>query len=548
GTFFIERANKRSNTWYFEPLISTNPCGEQPLGPWSVCNLGSMNVAAFAVDHGIDTPAEFDWDRFRWGVRTAIRFLDNVIDATYYPYEENRVAQMGIRRTGLGFMGLGDLLIRMHVRYGSPEGIELARRLYREMRDEAYRASVEISKEKGAFPKFDREKYLQSWFVQRLPEDIQSGIREYGIRNAVILTQAPTGTTSLLAGVTSGIEPVFAFSFTRKDRIGEHEVYHPRYKQWMDAHPGEQAPVYFASAMQLTPEEHVHMQAAAQEFIDSSISKTVNAPEGHTKEQVDTLYRLAYDLGCKGVTYFRENSRNEAVLSVKKSTVDSRQSTAAAEATKPMSVLEPRPRPEVMNGKTYKVATAYGTLYITINSDEQEQPFEVFATIGKSGGFFAEESEGICRLASLALRSGIPTMTVIDQLKGIRGPMPSFGKHGMILSIPDAIAQVLEEHIRKPQEKLALPFAENQGAKTEVGKLQEPQKLILEAMTTTVTVGAPPTAPASPSTTGAATAASGAARSLANVGWAPECPKCGTMLQFQEGCITCRGCGYSKCT
>ena len=550
GMFFIERSNKRSNTWYFEKLISTNPCGEQPLGAWSVCNLGSLNVNAFAVEKDVDQPAEFDWDRFRWAVRTSTRFLDNVIDATYYPYEENRVAQMGIRRTGLGFMGLGDLLIRMHVRYGSPEGIELTRRLYQVLRDEAYRASVDIAKEKGAFPKFDREKYLQGWFIQRLPPDIQDGIREYGIRNAVLLTQAPTGTTSLLAGVTSGIEPVFAFSFTRKDRIGEHEVFHPRYKQWMDAHPGEQAPAHFVSAMQLTPEEHVRTQAAAQEFIDSSISKTVNAPEAHTVEEVKTLYGLGYELGCKGMTYFRENSRNEAVLSTKKPPAASLQPQATTvEVPKPMSVLEPRPRPEVMNGKTYKVTTAYGTLYVTINSDEEGKPFEVFATIGKSGGFFAEESEGICRLLSLGLRSGIPVTTIIGQIKGIRGPMPSFGKHGMILSIPDAIAQVLEEHIREPQAALALKFGgtDDHGSKTdghelhglpEVGKLQEPQKLMLESMTSTVSVIA--------SADGAAASVT-QKRSLANVGWAPECPKCGTMLQFQEGCMTCRGCGYSKC-
>lgn len=547
GTFFVERANKRSNTWYFEKLISTNPCGEQPLGPWSVCNLGSLNVAAFAIDRGNDQPAEFDWERFRWASRVATRFLDNVIDATYYPYEENRTAQMGIRRQGLGFMGLGDLLIHMHVRYGSPEGVELTRQLYRVMRDESYRASVEIAKEKGAFPKFDREKYLEGWFIARLPEDIRDGIREHGIRNAVLLTQAPTGTTSLLAGVTSGIEPVYDFVFIRKDRIGEHEVYHPRYKQWLDAHPGETPPAYFVNAKQLTPEEHVRTQAAAQEFIDSSISKTVNAPETHTVADVQTIYRLGYELGCKGMAYFRENSRNESVLSSKPQAASSQPQARVEERPKPMSVLEPRPRPEVMSGKTYKVATAYGTLFVTINMDEQGQPFEVFATIGKSGGFFAEESEGICRLVSLALRTGIPVMTIIDQLKGIRGPMPSFGKRGMILSLPDAIAQVLDEHVRAPQEKLALEFPEvGEGVADDRTKaLEEHNKLVLDAMTSTITVGK--SAIAEP-VASLATAPVAMKRSLANVGWAPECPDCAGMLQFQEGCMTCRGCGYSKCT
>ncbi|MDO8425618.1 MAG: adenosylcobalamin-dependent ribonucleoside-diphosphate reductase [bacterium] len=537
GTFFIERANKRSNSWYFEKLISTNPCGEQPLGPWNVCNLGSVNVMAFANGDGITEAAQFDWERFRWAVRTAARFLDNVIDATYYPYEENRTAQMGIRRTGLGFMGFGDLLIKLHIRYGSPEGIAMTQQLYRTLRDEAYRASVEIAQEKGAFPKFEKEKYLQGWFVQRLPEDIKQGITQHGIRNCFLLTQAPTGTTSLLAGVSSGIEPVYDFAFIRKDRIGEHTVYHPLYKTWADAHPGQEHPAHFVHAMQLTPEEHVRMQAAAQEFNDSAISKTCNAPSEHTMEQVKDLYMLAYDLGCKGVTYFRDGSRNEAVLSSKPKAEAPKPQAAASEAPRPMMVLEPRPRPEVMHGMTYKVPTAYGTLFITINNDEEGKPFEVFATIGKSGGFFAEETEGICRLASLALRSGIPAQTVIAQLKGIRGPMPSFGKNGMILSIPDAIAQVLDEHVRAPQAKLSLQFPDAQAASdTPTPATQEDRnKLILETMTSTVTVS------------GKQTATSPAKRSLADVGWAPECPGCGSMLQFQEGCMSCRGCGYSKC-
>ncbi|MDO8463285.1 MAG: adenosylcobalamin-dependent ribonucleoside-diphosphate reductase [bacterium] len=542
GTFFIERANKRSNSWYFEQLISTNPCGEQPLGAWNVCNLGSMNVAAFATSDGIHEKAEFEWERFRWAVRIAIRFLDDVIDATYYPYEENRTAQLGIRRTGLGFMGFGDLLIKLHIPYGSPEGIAMTQDLYRTLRDEAYRASVDIAAEKGAFPKFDREKYLQGWFIQRLPEDIKQGIAAHGIRNCFLLTQAPTGTTSLLSGVSSGIEPVYDFAFIRRDRIGEHTVYHPLYEAWAGAHPGQEHPPYFTSAKQLTPEEHVRMQAAAQEYNDSSISKTCNAPNDHTKEQVKDLYMLAYELGCKGVTYFRDGSRNEAVLS--SAPPAKKEEPAAIEAPKPMAILEPRPRPEVMHGMTYKVPTAYGKLFITINSDDDGKPFEVFATIGKSGGFFAEETEGICRLASLALRSGIPAQTVIVQLKGIRGPMPSFGKNGMILSIPDAIAQILDEHIRAPQEKLSLQFddaASASGASTAPKEHDDRNAFILETMTSTVTVGG------QGSITPAATP-SPAKRSLADHGWAPECPTCGSVLQFQEGCMSCLGCGYSKCT
>lgn len=541
GLYFMERANKWGNTWYFENLVSTNPCGEQPLGPWAVCNLGAINLAAFAKEGRVD------YERLGWAVRTAVRFLDNVIEVTGYPFPQNREAQMSIRRTGLSAMGLGDFLIKLQLRYGSPQALALVREVYRFIRDEAYRASVEVAKEKGPFPKFDPEKYLQGYFIRKLPAELQAAIGRYGIRNAVLLTQAPTGTTSLLSGVSSGIEPVYDFVFIRKDRIGEHEVRHPLYQDWLEAHAGEPVPDYFVNAKQLTPEEHVGMQAAIQEFVDSSISKTVNAPETHTAEQVATLYEKAYELGCKGIAYFRENSRDVSVL-YSKDDKDKRENRESQMANRPAaapvasaamaspSEITPRTRPAVTTGKTYKITTGYGTLYVTVNDDEEGRPFEVFATIGKTGGFFAAKSEAICRLISLSLRSGISAAEVIDQLKGIRGPMPSWTSRGMVLSIPDAIAQILEEHTRAPQ--AMLPLDDVPKIETGAETLPEAEVIKMAAFDAHPALGILSKEPV---------ATRVEPRNIANTGFAPQCPECSAVLAVAEGCMTCHSCGYSKC-
>jgi len=522
GCVFMERANKEANTWYFENIVCVNPCGEQPLPAWGVCNLGSINLAVFAED------GEIQWEKLGQTINIATRLMDNVIDGTPYAFEENRKAQLNVRRVGLGTMGLADLLIKMKVRYGSEEAVAMVKDIYRFIRDEAYRSSVEIAKEKGVFPDFDAEKYLQGVYIRTLPAEIRESIKEHGIRNAVLQTQAPTGTTSILAGVSSGIEPVYDFAFKRTDRLGEHIVYHPLYQKYIEDHPNEPVPDYFVNAKQLTPMEHVKMQAVIQQYTDASISKTVNAPEDHTHEQVKELYLKAYDLGCKGVTYYRENSRDISVLEsldkVKKSdgpkkltqeqsgnyvapTIVNGVADEAGAIASIERVVEPRDRPEVMNGKTYKLRTGDGVLYVTVNNTPDNKPFEVFAAIGKAGGFFAANSEAICRLASLALRSGIAVEEVTKQLKGIRGPMPTFGPNGTkILSLPDAIAHILERHASGDQPQLKLDYA------------AAPAKLI-EVKN----------------------------ESIANNGHAPECPECGGDLVMGEGCYLCRNCGYSKC-
>lgn len=528
GMMFKERYNKESNTWYCEDIIATNPCGEQGLGAWSVCNLGAINVANFVRDDG-----SFDYDGLGKTVRIAMRFLDNVIDTTEYFFPENEKAQKFIRRTGLGTMGLADALIKMKVRYGSPESMKVVEQMHRVIRDEAYIASAENARDKGPAPMFDRQKYMQGKFIQRLPKAIQDLIARYGIRNGVLLTQAPTGTTSILSGVSSGIEPVYDFAFQRKDRLGVHTVYHSLFQQWKEANPdAKEVPTYFVNAKQLTPDEHVTMQALIQSYVDSSISKTVNAPHEHTQEQVQELYIKAYDLGCKGVTYFRDGSRNEAVLSSlddKKKEDEAAVPTAAAPAKANM----PRLRPECMPGMTYKIKTGYGTMFVTINHDDQKQPFEVFATIGKAGGVFAEEAEAICRLISLSLRAGVPVTAVIEQIKGIRGPMPSFGPRGMILSIPDAIAQVLIQYLEQLEKTKSADEIKQEGDKAVVLLKPETEKVVESTIKETVMK--------------AESQYTMTTSSVANLGISPECPECHSVLALQEGCLTCFGCGYSKC-
>lgn len=541
GLMFKERYNKWSNSWYFEDIIATNPCGEQGLGAWNVCNLGSINIANFVTESN-----DFDYERLGEAVRSSIRFLDNVINTTDYFFKENEEAQMNIRRTGLGTMGLADTLIKMKIRYGSEESIKVTEKIHKVIRDESYRASALIAKEKSPFPKFDKEKYLQGHFIKQLPEEVRNLIAEHGIRNGVLLTQAPTGTTSILSGVSSGIEPVYDFAFKRKDRLGEHLVYHPLFEQWKKENPDatdEEIPDYFVNAKKLSPDEHVTMQATIQKYVDSSISKTVNAPNDHTKEDVRELYIKAYDMGCKGVTYYRDGSRDISVLSsIEDESKDDKQTEehTTSYRTAEREVASPRLRPEKVAGITYKVKTGYGTMFVTVNHDEDGQPFEVFATIGKAGGVFAEESEAICRLVSLGLRAGIPVSNIIEQIRGIRGPMPTFGKNGMILSIPDAIGQVLANHVQEMSgevvEEDRADMEHEPTASTEVAA----EKAEKQAQAVAVNK-------ASSFSDGAHAKKTDPSMSIANLGVSPECPECNTVMALAEGCMTCFGCGYSKC-
>ncbi|HLH73896.1 MAG TPA: adenosylcobalamin-dependent ribonucleoside-diphosphate reductase, partial [Chloroflexota bacterium] len=458
GVVFIDRYNKLSNTWYYENIRCVNPCGEQGLPPWGVCNLGALNLAAFVKNGSLD------YDLLAEHARIAIRFLDDVIDANDYFIEENRIAQLGTRRTGLGTMGLADALLLMELRYGSDESLKVIEKIYQTIRDAAYDSSCDIAAEKGAFARFDREKYLQGEFIKRLPERIRAKIAQHGIRNAVILTQAPTGTTSLLSGVSSGIEPVYDFAMVRRDRTGEHVLYHPIFEAWRRAHPDAAVPDWFVKAADLTPEEHVRVQALIQRYTDSSISKTVNAPNDHTPEQVDTLYRLAYELGCKGITYYRDGSR-DAVLTH----LEDEKESAKTVATTPIGeeVAQLRVRPHVLTGATYRTPTPVGTVFITINSDPAGNICEVFVTVGRAGSDIAADAEAIGRLISLAFR--IPSAlsphsiaeAVIDQLSGIGGSTSLGFGNARVRSLADAVAKVLAEHVGLSQTPRVIVSAES---------------------------------------------------------------------------------------
>jgi ribonucleoside-diphosphate reductase alpha chain len=544
GLVFIDRYNKESNTWYYENIICVNPCGEQGLPEWGVCNLGAMNLSAFVRGGDADAPGSFDYAALAESTKVAMRFLDNVVDSTEYFFKENEDAQLGTRRTGLGTMGLADALIKLHVPYGSDASMPVVEKIYATIRDAAYECSSDLAAEKAPFPKFDREKYAQGRFIKRLPQRLQEKIAAQGIRNAVLLTQAPTGTTSLLAGVSSGIEPVYDFAMVRRDRTGEHVLYHPLLQQWRDAHPEadvRQKPAHFVSANDLTPEEHVRVQAMVQAYTDSSISKTVNAPNDHTVEQVQELYIKAYDYGCKGVTYFRDGCR-EGVLShleeKPKETPNTEAPAApaapAADAPAPEALQlgldisntpEPghhlKPRPRAAEGITYRLPTPLGTMFATVTKNGGGQPFEVFMQVGKAGSDTAAVTEALGRLISLVLRLPSPLspaerlQEVVDQLAGIGGGRQlGFGRN-RVRSLPDAVAQCLAE--------------------------------FLGAMdVNSAGVDFPSLPPAASSAPAAAAAPVGVAELPGRK--ADLCPQCGdAALVYEEGCAKCYSCGHSEC-
>ncbi len=544
GLHFMERSNKRSNTWYFERLVATNPCGEQPLGPWAVCNLGAMNLAAYVKDADLteDKPGWFDFESFGRDVRIAMRLLDNVIDQTYYFFKENEKCAKDIRRTGLGIMGLGDALIKMQLGYGSEESLPVIGKIFETLRDNAYDASADIAKEKGAFPKFNKVKYAKGYHIKNLPKALQKKIALQGIRNAVLLTIAPTGTTSLVSGVSSGVEPVYEFSFLRKWRGGEDMVYHPLFDEWRKAHPDATRPAYFVSANDLTPLEHVRVQAIAQEYIDSSISKTVNAPNSHSVEDVKNLYMSAYDYGLKGVTYMRDGSRQGVLERVEeKKEVKEDVGMQHQQALPIMPVIV---RPSRVEGATYKTETPVGETFITINHTEDHQPFEVFITIGKSGSDVAAMAEALARMISLNLRVNgmLPPRErirqVVAQLTGIGGSRSVGFGINRVRSLPDAIAKVLAQHFHfsvngkvEDKKKIAEVMAQGVVPEITVAETHVPESEHHEAEMTGQQMLLDNGAIKHPST------------SLYDI-----CPECGvSAFAYEDGCKKCYSCGHSEC-
>lgn len=557
GIVFMEYYNQMSNSWYFNPIICTNPCGEQGLPAWGVCNLSAINLSRFYDADRHDVA----WEELGRVVRYSTRFLDNVIDKTPYHFEENKQNQQNERRIGLGSMGLAELMIKLEIRYGSPESLEFLDKLYGFMARESYLASADIAEEKGSFTMFDAEKYLQSGFmanmVQEFPE-VGEAIRKKGMRNVTVITQAPTGSTGTMVGTSTGIEPYFAFEYYRQSRLGFDKQLVPIAQEWQDQHPGEELPDYFVTAMSLSAEDHIRAQAAIQRWVDSSISKTANCPSDFTVEDTKRLYELAFDLGCKGATIYRDGSRDVQVLSTEKkedkkeekleaAQADSAESDTEASATEKQSLAaisssldasgaqakqeqiidkEYKRRPQVLRGATYKVNTPFGMAYITIN-DLDGIPSEIFLNVGKAGSDVFAMSEALGRVCSLFLRygnHGNKTALLIKHLKGIGGSGAiGFGAN-RVESIADAVAKSLEMHEQANAAYNSAPY---------------------------VTAAAAPAVPEAElkqdEQTGHAHAHSGSGSP--DIESKDICPSCGSVTLIpSDGCKTCTSCGYSRCS
>ncbi|MDD3455380.1 adenosylcobalamin-dependent ribonucleoside-diphosphate reductase [Sphaerochaeta sp.] len=513
GVFFIDRYNKMSNSWYYSTIQSTNPCGEQGLPPWGVCNLGSINLSRFVENKKV---LYKDLGRT---VRAAVRFLDNVIDDTPYFFEENKKQQLSERRIGLGTMGLADMLIKMELAYGSDESLLFIEELYKFICIEAYDESSDLAKEKGSFPYFDADKLLQSGFMKQMPQDLREKVRKQGLRNVTLLTQAPTGTTGTMVNTSTGIEPYYFWEWERTGRMGTNIERVKVYEDWVKAHPGQKKPSYFVSAMDLPPEGHVKVQAAIQKWVDSSISKTGNTPKEYTVEQTGKLYELLYDLGCKGGTTYRDGSRDTQVLTAKKEEKEEPkvEKPVVSRSTEP----KPRVRSTVLQGTTYRKATPIGTAYITVNCDgpNPSDIFEVFINVAKVGSDVAADAEGLGRLISLMLRMPSPltpdqrAQAIIGQLSGIgSGRSMGFGKN-RVMSLPDAVAQVLQQHIgSSDSEREASRLPDEEDEEDDAGQLD---------------LGLP----------------------SASASVKPDiCPICGNVTFVNiEGCKKCFSCGHSEC-
>ncbi|OOC62679.1 ribonucleoside-diphosphate reductase, adenosylcobalamin-dependent [Paenibacillus ihbetae] len=558
GVVFMEYYNQMSNSWYFNPIICTNPCGEQGLPGWGVCNLSAMNLSKFYDEEKHDVA----WDELAVTTRYSVRFLDNVIDRTPYHFEENEANQKKERRVGLGTMGLAELMIKLKIRYGSPESLEFLDKLYGFIAREAYLASADIAAEKGSFEAFDAELYLQSGFMKNMAEvypEVAEAVRTKGARNVTVITQAPTGSTGTMVGTSTGIEPYFAFKYFRQSRLGFDEQFVPIAQEWLDSHPGEELPEYFVTAMDLSAEDHIRAQAAIQRWVDSSISKTANCPADFTIEDTKRLYELAFDLGCKGVTIYRDGSRDIQVLQTEKKedkaaeavTASSQETaleqSAAGQATEDATGVEPsaaapaapagsksgldkqyKKRPQVLRGATYKMNTPFGMAYITIN-DLDGIPSEIFLNVGKAGSDVFAMAEALGRVCSLFLRygdHGNKVELLIKHLKGIGGTGAiGFGAN-RVESIADAVAKALETHVAN-----GAPDHDHDPAP------------VAATMAPAEPAVASHGAPAADHGHGGHGAHAGGSMSL------DLCPSCGgASLINIEGCKTCGNCGYSKCS
>ncbi len=487
GIVLIDRINQDNPTPHLGKIESTNPCGEQPLLPYESCNLGSINLARML--HITNGTAEIDYSKLAKTVKVTVRFLDNVIDVNKFPLPEIAEMTKKSRKIGLGVMGFADMLIQLGIPYDSEEALQIASNIMHFINEEACKASIELAKQRGVFPAFEGSIY-----------DTPDGLR---LRNASCTTIAPTGTLSIIAGCSSGIEPLFALSYVRNildgaqlvevtpyfEEVAKNEgFYSEEFMQQlakgaklhdMDGVP-DNIKRLFVTAHEITPEWHVKMQSAFQKSTHNAVSKTVNFPQEASEEDIAKVYMMAYQEGLKGITIYRDRSREAQPLS-----------TVQVEKVEG-AVLTPRERSKITTGVTERVTTGCGYIYVTVNSDERGI-CEVFSTLGKAGGCASAQLEATCRLISLALRSGVDVASVVKQLRGIRCPSIAWENGKAVLSCADAIASVLEKYVSGDDGK---------------PKLQD----------------------------------YGLARNIVG-----QCPDCGGLLVYQEGCFICPSCGYTKC-
>jgi len=521
GLIFWDNVINESTTEYNGMnVITTNPCSEIPLEPYGCCCLGNVNLSRF-VENQFEKSAKIDWENLEQALRYGTRFLDNVLDynADKHPLKEQKEASLRSRRIGVGFTGFGDMLAKMNLKYDTDDAIHFTDQLFERMKNIVHDESTELAVEKGTFPAFDVEKHFKSPYIQRLDEEVQQKIRERGIRNAATMTVPPVGSGSVLAGTSSGIEPIFSLSYVRKSKSlskGEFNVYHPLVRQYMERFGLEteaELPNMFVTAHDIQPESRVRMQAAIQKHIDHAISSTVNLDRDITPEEVEKIYRTGWKLGLKGITVYREGSR-EGILLTNKEAEGAKQHAEASDDSSKRAIRSPRPRPKVVSGRTYRMKTEMGHLYVTINADEKGM-VEVFANIGKSGSSATAYTEAIGRLISLALRSGIKPTTLVDELSLIRGLRPVLQEDGgVVFSVPDAIAKAMEEYLRGGEQLPLLDDVKSPSSSTAV-KTDD--------------------------SGGASTNGQHPKRQ------AELCPSCGGLLIFSNGCYICGDCGFSEC-
>jgi len=509
GIIFLDRINAHNPLKKVGLIESTNPCGEQPLLPYESCNLGSINLNTIVIEK--DGKAALDYDKLKEITRQAVHFLDNVIDLNKYPLPEIEEMTKANRKIGLGVMGFADVLIQLGIPYNTDHAVAVAEKIMSVIQNSSTEKSEELAVERGAFPNFEISQYHENG--------------DTPLRNATTTTIAPTGTISIIANCSSGIEPIFALAYVRnvmddnvlvesnplftetakkKDFYSEEVM--QRVAEHGTAHGIEEIPEeyrkVFVTAHDISPEWHIKLQGAFQKYVDNAVSKTVNFPNSATKEDIEKVYSLAYHLGCKGVTVYRDGSRDAQVLQVQSEIKDKAEEKAVPQHILPGHIV-PRPRHEVTWGSTRKMTTGCGSLYVTINEDS-EGMFEVFATMGKSGGCAASQTEAVSRLISLSLRSGIEKDQIIKQILGVRCPNQAWEKGGKVYSCADAIAKAIERHV---------------GVETiSEGSEVDEKKALAET--------------------------NGKSNDRAMVG---VCPDCHGPLEYESGCSMCRSCGYSKC-